>query len=177
MVVYTVVPSDGRGQWDWTIVDEPFWKTKSLEAMSTEEWESLCDGCGRCCLIKLIEDETDRTFFTDVACHMLDEHTCRCSDYPDRKRHVPDCVSLTPEILRTIDWLPPTCAYRLVAEGDDLYWWHPLVSGDPELVHKVGVSVRGKVSASDKEVGEGEWEGHLVRWPMRVPRAAERKKY
>lgn len=156
--------------------DEPFWKSKPLEAMSPTEWESLCDGCGRCCLIKLIEDETDRTYFTDVACHMLDQHSCRCSDYADRKRHVPDCVSLTPEALRAIDWLPPTCAYRLVAEGEDLYWWHPLVSGDPDLVHKVGVSVRGKVSASDREVGEGEWEDHLVRWPMRVPRTAERKK-
>jgi len=84
-------------------------------------------------------------------------------------------VTLTPELVRTIDWLPPTCAYRLVADGEDLYWWHPLVSGDPSTVHSSHVSVRGRVKANDRQVGEGEWEEHVVRWPMRVPRAARRR--
>ena len=91
------------------------------------------------------------------------------------RSHVPDCVTLTPELVRKIDWLPPTCAYRLLAEGEDLYWWHPLVSGDPSTVHSAHVSVRGKVKATDKQVGEGEWEDHVVRWPMRLPKAARRK--
>lgn len=154
---------------------KPFWKTKPLEALSPAEWESLCDGCGRCCLVKLEEEETGDTYFTDVACFMLECHSCQCSDYEHRKRHVPDCVTLTPELVRTIDWLPPTCAYRLVADGEDLYWWHPLVSGDPNTVHQANVSVRGKVKADDKQVGEGEWEEHVVRWPMRVPKAARRR--
>lgn len=154
--------------------DLPFWKTKPIEALSPPEWESLCDGCGRCCLIKLEEEETNRTYFTDVACHQLECTSGRCSNYETRKAHVPDCISLTPELVRSIDWLPPTCAYRLVADGQDLYWWHHLVSGDPDLVHAVGVSVRGKVTANDRQVGEGEWEEHLVRWPNRVPKAAGR---
>jgi uncharacterized cysteine cluster protein YcgN (CxxCxxCC family) len=150
----------------------PFWKTKSLEAMSPDEWESLCDGCGRCCLVKLEEEETEKTHFTDVACFMLDCDSCLCSNYEDRKRHVPDCVTLTPELVRTVDWLPPTCAYRLLAEGDDLYWWHPLVSGDPDTVHEAGVSVRGRVGATDREVGPDDWQDHLVHWPKRFPKKA-----
>jgi uncharacterized cysteine cluster protein YcgN (CxxCxxCC family) len=153
----------------------PFWRTKPLEALSPDEWESLCDGCGRCCLVKLEEEETNRTYFTDVACFMLDGVSCQCSDYPGRKRHVPDCVTLTPDLVRSIDWLPPTCAYRLVADGEDLYWWHPLVSGDPDTVHAAGVSVRGRVGLNDRQVGEGEWEDHVVRWPMRVPKRARRR--
>ena len=153
----------------------PFWKAKPLEALSAEEWESLCDGCGRCCLVKLEEEETGRTYFTDVACFMLECESCQCSDYEHRKRHVPDCVTLTPELVRTIDWLPPTCAYRLVADGEDLYWWHPLVSGDPSTVHSAHISVRGRVKANDRQVGDGEWEDHVVRWPMRVPRAGRRR--
>jgi len=154
---------------------EPFWKTKALEQLSPEEWESLCDGCGRCCLVKLEEDDGGETFFTDVACFMLETHSCCCSDYQNRKRHVPDCVSLTPGLVRSVGWLPPTCAYRLVAQHEDLYWWHPLVSGDPDSVHAAGVSVRGRVGGSDREVGEGEWEDHVVRWPARVPKQARRR--
>ena len=152
----------------------PFWVAKSLEAMTEPEWESLCDGCGRCCLVKLEEEGTGETHFTDVACHMLDCGSGQCSNYRHRRLSVPDCVSLTPALVRTIDWLPPSCAYRLVAEGRDLYWWHHLVSGDPDLVHAVGVSVRGKVTATDREVGEGgeAWEDHVVRWPARIPKAA-----
>src|SRR4051812_20088257 len=154
---------------------QPFWTAKTLESLSADEWESLCDGCGRCCLVKLEEEETGRTHFTDVACFMLDCQSCQCSDYPGRKRHVPDCVTLTPDLVRTIDWLPPTCAYKLVADGEDLYWWHPLVSGDPDTVHAAGISVRGRVELNDTQVGEGEWEDRIVRWPTRVPKSARRR--
>ena len=113
----------------------PFWRTKRLGEMSAREWESLCDGCGRCCLNKLIDEDTNRTVFTDVGCKLLDGETCRCTDYAHRQAKVKDCVRLTPRNVRRLSWLPPTCGYRLVAEGQDLYWWHPLVSGDPETVH------------------------------------------
>jgi uncharacterized cysteine cluster protein YcgN (CxxCxxCC family) len=103
--------------------------------MSRAEWESLCDGCGKCCLHKLEDIDTGAIAFTKVACRMLDCSTGRCRDYANRKQHVPDCVRLTPTRVKKIDWLPKSCAYRLIDEGKDLYWWHPLVSGDPETVH------------------------------------------
>src|ERR1700710_2060199 len=106
----------------------PFWKTTPLEQMTLAEWESLCDGCGRCCLHKLRDEDTDELSFTNVACRLLDLNTCQCRNYERRRDQVPDCVSLTPRALREIDWLPPSCAYRLIAEGRDLFWWHPLVS-------------------------------------------------
>jgi uncharacterized cysteine cluster protein YcgN (CxxCxxCC family) len=151
----------------------PFWKTKTLEEMSGEEWESLCDGCGRCCLHKLRDEETDELSFTNVACRLLDLHACQCRHYENRREQVPDCVSLTPEIVRTIDWLPPSCAYRRVAEGRDLLWWHPLVSGSPADVHRAGVSVRGR--AVD-ERRAGVLEHYIVDWPGRMPRPKKERK-
>ena len=145
----------------------PFWKTKRLDDMTRAEWESLCDGCGRCCLHKLREEDTGELSYTEVACHLLDLGTCRCGDYKRRQVRVPDCVSLTPEELRQIDWLPPTCAYRRIEEGKDLSWWHPLVSGDPNTVHTAGISVRGRAIS---ERNAGTLEGHIVDWPGRVPR-------
>ena len=145
----------------------PFWKTKTLEQMSHEEWESLCDGCGRCCLHKLRDDDTGALSFTNVACRLLDLKSCRCSDYPHRQRRVPDCVSLTPAEVRAIDWLPPSCAYRRLAEGKDLSWWHPLVSGDPDTVHAAGISVRGRAVSERKA---GAFEQYIVDWPGRMPR-------
>jgi uncharacterized cysteine cluster protein YcgN (CxxCxxCC family) len=125
-------------------IDElPFWETKSLAAMSREEWESLCDGCGQCCLIKVEDEDTTDVYLTRLGCRMLDTHTCRCRDYPNRKKRVRDCTSITPEEIPNLFWLPETCAYRRLAEGRGLAWWHPLVSGDPETVHAAGVSVRG----------------------------------
>ncbi|MBU0585441.1 MAG: YcgN family cysteine cluster protein [Alphaproteobacteria bacterium] len=135
---------------------EPFWKTKSLEEMSASEWESLCDGCGKCCLSKLEDEDTGDIYFTSVGCRLFDAGTCRCRDYPNRLAVVQDCVGLTPANVRTIAWLPGTCAYRLVAEGRDLFDWHPLVSGDPDSVHLAGVSMRGRVTASEAEMGEPE---------------------
>lgn len=133
-------------------MDEPFWKTKPLEAMSAREWESLCDGCGKCCLSKLEDEDTGEIYWTSVGCRLLDTKSCRCSDYEHRAEKVPDCVRLTPQNVRTIDWLPTTCAYRLVAEGHDLYWWHPLVSGSAETVHEAGISMRGRVTALEPEM-------------------------
>jgi hypothetical protein len=151
---------------------DPFWKTKTLDAMSRAEWESLCDGCGRCCLHKLRDEDTNELAFTNVACRLLTIETSRCADYDNRRRWVPDCVKLTPKRLKQIDWLPPTCAYRLVGEGRDLEWWHPLVSGDPETVHQAGVSVRGKAV---RERDAGAFEDHIVRWPGQPPRGKRAK--
>jgi uncharacterized protein len=149
----------------------PFWKTKKLEEMTRAEWESLCDGCGRCCLHKLREDNTNALSFTSVACHLLDLNTCRCRDYQHRRARVPDCVQLTAEEVRNIDWLPPSCAYRRLAEGKDLCWWHPLVSGDPDTVHTAGISVRGRV-ISERDAGA--LESHIVEWPGKMPRPRRR---
>ena len=128
----------------------PFWRRKAMSEMTRAEWESLCDGCGRCCLNKLIDEDTNATVYTDVSCKLLDCTSCRCSDYAHRQAKVKDCVRLTPRNVRRLKWLPPTCGYRLVAEGRDLYWWHPLISGDPETVHQAGISARGKVIPEDQ---------------------------
>mgnify|MGYP006271453337 CR=1 FL=1 len=144
----------------------PFWETKTLEEMTEPEWEAVCDGCGRCCLHKLRYEDTDALAFTNVACRLLDLETARCGDYARRKRKVPDCVRLTPAEVRAVDWLPPTCGYRLLAEGKKLEWWHPLVSGDPETVHAAGVSIRGKAIAERRS---GMLEHHIVEWPGQRP--------
>ena len=159
-----------------TAEDVPFWRLKSLREMSDSEWESLCDGCGRCCLVKL-EDEEDasRTYFTDVGCRLLDGETCRCRDYAHRTSRVKDCVRLTPRNVGRIVWLPSSCAYRRLAEGKDLLWWHPLVSGDPETVHLAGISVRGRVGASEDEVPDDQLEDRIVSWPATLPRGARKK--
>ena len=153
----------------------PFWKRKSLNQMTDFEWESLCDGCGRCCLVKLEDAEhSERTYFTDVACRLLDGTTCKCGDYRNRTAKVKDCVRLTPRNVKRLVWLPPTCAYRLLADGGDLYWWHPLVSGDPETVHQAGISVRGRVGASEDDVKDDEIEERIVSWPLRMPKSAKK---
>jgi len=153
-----------------------FWKTKTLEEMSEAEWESLCDGCGRCCLNKLEEEDTGKIYFTHVGCKLLDGATCGCKDYPNRSDKVPDCVRLTPANVRTLNWLPPSCGYKLVAEGRDLYWCHPLVSGDPNTVHESGVSVRGRVEGSEVEIPDDELENHIVQWPAQLPKRARLKR-
>jgi uncharacterized cysteine cluster protein YcgN (CxxCxxCC family) len=141
--------------------EQPFWKTKKLGQMTKAEWESLCDGCGKCCLNKLIDADTDELFFTNVACKLLDTKSCQCTRYPRRHEYVKDCVALSPRNVKKIRWLPETCAYRLVAEGKDLFDWHHLVCGDRNAVHKAGISVRGRVISEDDA---GELVDHIVKW-------------
>jgi uncharacterized cysteine cluster protein YcgN (CxxCxxCC family) len=148
---------------------KPFWETKTLDRMSAEEWESLCDGCGRCCLVKLEDEDTGELHHTDVACRLFDQGSCRCTDYTGRAKAMPDCVTLTPEAVRTLRWLPPTCAYRRVNEGRGLAWWHPLVSGTPQTVVDAGVSVRGRVFANEADVSIHQMQKRIRQWPNRAP--------
>lgn len=144
--------------------NRPFWETRTLEELSDTEWESLCDGCGRCCLHKLEDEDTGEVFHTDVACRLFDTGSCRCRDYANRFERVPDCLNLTPQMVRELTWLPPTCGYRRVAEGRGLAWWHPLVSGRAETVHEAGISVRGRVIL-EQFVHSDDVEDRLVDWP------------
>jgi len=146
------------------VSEQPFWQSKRLDEMTPAEWESLCDGCGRCCLLKLMDEESETVDYTDVACRLLDLGTCRCSDYANRRRRVRDCVQLTPARLAELSWMPSTCAYRLLHEGRALYWWHPLVSDDPATVVAAGISVAGRV-VSERQVRDEELEDHIVSWP------------
>ncbi len=142
--------------------EKPFWKTKAPADMTRSEWESLCDGCARCCLHKLEDIETAEVVYTNVVCRLLDQGTCSCTKYAERQRLVPDCLVLTPDMIGRLHWMPSTCAYRLLAEGKDLMWWHPLVSGDPNTVHEAGISVRGRVVDERKA---GDLEDYIVDWP------------
>ncbi len=158
---------------DRAAAGQPFWR-KPLGELSAREWEALCDGCGRCCLVKLEDEDTGRIHFTDVACTLFDSGSCRCRDYARRRRKVADCVKLTPENVGTIPWLPPTCAYRLRREGKDLPDWHPLVSGSAGAVHAAGVSARGRVSAFEEDVAVDDLPDFIVSWPGKWPKAAAR---
>src|SRR4029450_12455865 len=139
----------------------PFWKRKTLAQMSKQEWESLCDGCGMCCVNKLEYEGTGELAQTDTCCKLLDPKTARCRDYKNRKKIVPDCIQLTHKVVAKMAWLPKTCGYRLVHFKQDLYWWHPLVSGDPETVHQAGISARGRGIPEDQveDISQrgGEW--------------------
>lgn len=138
-----------------------FWD-KPLRELSRAEWEALCDGCGKCCLNKLEYEDTGAVVFTRIACRLLDGHSCRCTRYPIRRQFVPDCVSLTAaSVARVAYWLPRTCAYRLRHEGKPLPDWHPLETGDPESVHRAGMSVRGW-TIPETAVAEDEWEDHTI---------------
>ena len=141
----------------------PFWNTKTLKEMTTEEWESLCDGCGRCCLHKLEDIDTGLYFYTNVACRLLDQDTCRCKEYPNRMSLVKDCLVLSPADHEHYNWLPTTCAYRRLANGMDLEWWHPLVSGDPVTVHQARISVRSR-TVSENNVRKEQLEDHIISW-------------
>ena len=153
--------------------DQPFWKTKKMSQMSKAEWESLCDGCGKCCLNKLIDTDTDELFFTNVACRLLDTKSCQCTRYKDRHKLVKDCVPLTPRNVKKLRWLPDTCAYRLVANGQDLPEWHYLKCGDRKEVHRAGASARGRI-ITEKDAGE--LEDHLVDWVVQPPRKRAAKR-
>lgn len=142
---------------------ERFWEHKTLAELDAAEWESLCDGCGRCCLLKLEDADSGDIAYTGVACRLLDIRRCRCRDYGNRQRRVPDCQVLDPVVVPALDWLPDTCAYRLVAEGKPLADWHPLISGTPDSVQAAGISVRDRV-VSEEFVHPDALVDHVVRW-------------
>ena len=146
----------------------PFWETKTLEEMTGEEWEMLCDGCGRCCLSKLEDIDTGALAFTCVGCTLLNTETGRCRDYANRFSRVSDCLAITPNMARTSAWLPASCAYVRIAQGRGLAWWHPLISGRPETVVEAGVSVAGRVVSED-EVDVNDLEDYIANWPDDEP--------
>ena len=140
-----------------------FWKHYTIEELNPEEWEALCDGCGLCCLVKLEDEESQEVAYTKVACKLLDCQTAQCRDYPNRQQQVPDCIQLTPEKLRTIHWLPPSCAYRRLAEGKNLPSWHYLNTGTRQSVIKAKKSAAGRC-ISELDVQEADIEEYIVRW-------------
>lgn len=140
---------------------ERFWEQYPLEELTAEEWEALCDGCGQCCLLKFQDEESGELAVLNLACELLDVHSCRCSDYESRLERVPECTRLTPERVEEFRWLPHSCAYRRVAEGRKLARWHPLLSGDPERVHRKGVSVRS-FAVTSRGVPEEQYEDHII---------------
>ncbi len=142
---------------------QPYWYSKRLDEMTDEEWESLCDGCGRCCLNKIINDDTDEMFETLIACKLLDTHTCRCKDYKNRLASVPDCVRLTLKDLPDLFWLPDTCAYRLLHQGCELPEWHPLISGTQQTVYDSGYSVQDKVFSENDVPDPDDWHEYVIR--------------
>lgn len=138
-----------------------FWVSKSLDEMNQKEWESLCDGCARCCLHKLEDEYTGEVYYTEIHCRYMDTDNCRCTVYQERQKKVPTCVWLTPEQAEQFFWLPETCAYRLLAEGKPLFDWHPLISGDPDSVHRADISIAGK-GIADNLVPEEDWQDHII---------------
>lgn len=139
----------------------PFWKQKTLAQMDKQEWESLCDGCAKCCLHKLEDEDTGQVYYTEMVCRYLDRKTCQCTEYQDRQTLVPHCVWLTPEKVAEYTWLPATCAYKRVHLGQDLPKWHHLVTGDNKTIHKFNHSMQGKGIPDDK-IPEEEWEDHII---------------
>ena len=142
--------------------ETPFWQNKTLSEMSSNEWAALCDGCAKCCLHKIEDEDNGEIFYTDVACSQLNLNSCRCKNFSKRTALVADCIELTKDKLASLKWLPPSCAYRLLDEGKDLPWWHPLVSGDLNTVHTAGVSVKGRCVA---EADIFDLDDHIVTWP------------
>jgi uncharacterized cysteine cluster protein YcgN (CxxCxxCC family) len=147
------------------MADIPFWQRKRLGEMSASEWESLCDGCGKCCLTKLEDADSGEVYYTDLACRQMDTATCRCKNYEQRQQIVPECTLLTPDNIGEFHWLPITCAYRTLAEGRPLPDWHPLRSGSPDTVHEAGVSVAHRTTPAN-EVPDEDWEEHIIHWVL-----------
>lgn len=144
----------------------PFWKEKKLGEMSREEWESLCDHCGKCCLTKLEDDEEGSVYYTNIVCNLFNKENGGCTDYWNREKLVPSCLRLTQDNLDQIEWLPPSCAYRRIMEGRGLAKWHHLVSGDKNTVHETGHSALGRV-VFEKDVDEEKLEEYVVVWPLK----------
>lgn len=151
---------------------EPFWKTKSMLDMDSQEWESLCDGCGKCCLQKLQDDEDETVYYTNLACAQLDVSACRCRVYEDRQQHVAECLVLKPEDVAQFDWLPDTCSYRVLRETGDLPNWHPLVTGSDKEMLRQGLSVR-HYAVTETSVDEDRWQEHIIRWVHGMPEPFE----
>jgi uncharacterized protein len=143
----------------------PFWETKRLAQMTVAEWEALCDGCGLCCLVRFEDEETGEVIPTRVHCRLFDADLCRCTDYPNRKKVVPDCIKLTPHNIEALEWMPKSCAYRRLHEGKPLPSWHPLITGDPESVHAAGVSVRGQ-TISEASLADSEDALDFAAWDL-----------
>jgi len=143
-----------------------FWKHKPLKSLTSEEWEALCDGCGKCCLNKLEDEDTGEVALTRIACRLLDDQSCKCGQYPIRHQFIPDCIVLKPSnIDENAYWMPKTCAYRLLWSGQPLFDWHPLISGNPETVHTANISVRG-MTLSEFDINEEVWEDHIIEEPL-----------
>lgn len=147
------------------MTDKPFWQTVPLAEMTQSQWEAICDGCAKCCLVKLQDEDTDEIVFTDIVCNLLDQESCRCTQYATRTKLVPDCVKLTKENLDKIDFMPPSCAYRRLHEGKGLPDWHPLVSGRAETVEAADMSVKGRVIS--EIMFSGDAEDRVVDWPLK----------
>ena len=146
------------------MAENPFWQTVKLADMTAAQWEAVCDGCAKCCLVKLQDDDSGEIVFTDIVCNLLDQQSCRCAHYEERTKLVPDCVKLSKDNLDKIDFMPPSCAYRLLHEGKDLPQWHPLVSGRADSVVEAGMSVKGRVIA--EMAFDGDSEDRVVDWPL-----------
>ena len=146
------------------MAEKPFWQTVKLADMTAAQWEAVCDGCAKCCLVKLQDDGSGEIVFTDIVCNLLDQQSCRCAHYEERTKLVPDCVKLTKDNLDKIDFMPPSCAYRLLHEGKDLPQWHPLVSSRADSVVEAGMSVKGRVIA--EMAFDGDSEDRVVDWPL-----------
>ena len=143
-----------------------FWKHKPLKSLTSEEWEALCDGCGKCCLNKLEDEDTGEVALTRIACRLLDDQSCKCGQYPIRHQFIPDCIVLKPSnIDENAYWMPKTCAYRLLWSGQPLFDWHPLISGNSETVHTAHISVRG-MTLSEFDINEEDWEDHIIEEPL-----------
>ena len=142
---------------------ERFWETVPLTQMSAQQWDALCDGCGKCCLHKLEDEDTGTVYYTRVACRLLDGHSCRCRDYARRRQQVPDCNVLGLDNIEQLEWLPSSCAYRLLARGEPLAEWHYLLSGDRDSVHRAGESVRGR-TFGEQFVHAEDLQEHIITW-------------
>ena len=146
------------------MTEKPFWQSVKLADMTAAQWEAVCDGCAKCCLVKLQDEDSGEIVFTDIVCNLLDQQSCRCTHYEERTKLVPDCVKLSKDNLDKIDFMPPSCAYRLLHEGKDLPQWHPLVSGRADSVVEAGMSVKGRVIA--EMAFDGDSEDRVVDWPL-----------
>ena len=147
------------------MADQPFWVKKTLDQMSPSEWEALCDGCGKCCLHKLEDDETGDVYYTKMACKLLDITTCQCSDYPHRKQRVDACLTLSPEDVDDFYWLPLTCSYRILHEGKALPEWHPLIVGDKTEMDQANITV-SHFAKPETAVAEDQWQDQIIQWVL-----------